>query len=214
MFLINAIYFKSNWSYQFDKDKTHTADFTKLDGSTTNVDMMFAKGVSLSTYHNEDVRLVDIPYGNGQFRMTILIPGQNVSIPDFVEGLSEATLANWLEQSDTLTCELELPKFKMTWKDDLKSCLSNMGMQMYDFPYFFNEPLSLAVSKVIHQSFIEVSEEGAEAAAVTVIGIELTSIGSKPFRITIDQPFLFLIREKHSGVVLFMGQLIDPDSLP
>jgi serpin B len=176
--------------------------------------MMFSKGVSLSAYQNEDVRLVDIPYGNGQFRMTILIPGQDVSIPDFVEGLSAATLANWLEQSDTLTCELEIPKFKMTWKDDLKGCLSDMGMQMYDFPHFFNEPLSLAVSKVIHQSFIEVNEEGAEATAVTIIGIELTSIGSKPFRITIDQPFLFLIREKHSGVVLFMGQLIDPDSLP
>lgn len=212
MFLINAIYFKSNWSYQFDKSKTHKSPFAKLNGSNTEVDMMFSKGVSLSRYYHEDFTLIDIPYGNEQFRMTLLVPSSAQHFSDLIHSISAGSLAQWLEQSDTLTCELEMPKFKMTWKNDLKEPLGAMGMQMHGFPDFFEEPASLAISKIIHQSFIEVNEEGSEAAAATAIGIYVTSL-PMPDRITVDRPFLFLIRENHSGVVLFMGQFVDPDAL-
>lgn len=213
MFLINAIYFKSNWSYQFDKSKTHKAPFTKLNGSSTEVDMMFSKGVSLSRYHHEDFMLIDIPYGNEQFRMTLLVPSSSKNFSEVLSSISADNLEQWLEQSDSLTCELEIPKFKMTWKDDLKGPLGEMGMLMHGFPDFFEEEPSLAISRVIHQSFIEVNEEGSEAAAATAIGVELTSAPPTPQRITVDRPFLFLIRENHSGVVLFMGQFINPDVL-
>lgn len=213
MFLINAIYFKSNWSYQFDKSKTHKAPFTKLDGSNAEVNMMFSKGVSLSRYQNENFTLIDIPYGNEQFRMTLVVPSQPQNFSEVVNSISAGSLSQWLEQSDTLTCELEIPKFKMTWKNDLKESLGEMGMLMHGFPDFFEEEPSLAISRVIHQSFIEVNEEGSEAAAATAIGVELTSATPTPQRITIDRPFLFLIRESHSSVVLFIGQLVDPDTL-
>jgi serine protease inhibitor len=211
MFLVNAIYFKGDWQYQFEASKTHTADFTVEGGSVTPVSMMFSKGASIQLETNENVQLVDIPYGNGQFRMTILTPTTG-SLHDLVESITAEQLSNWLAGSDSVSVELEIPKFKMTWKDDLKGALEKMGMRMGGFPNLFEQPLGLAISRVLHQSFLEVNEKGSEAAAATAIGFELTST-PKPFRITIDRSFLFFIREKHSGVILFSGQLVDPSVL-
>ena len=103
-----------------------------------------------------------------------------------------------------------MPKFKMEWKKDLKENLIEMGMAMSGFPNFFEEPLPLEVGKVIHQSFIEVNEQGSEAAAATAVSMELTNVAPAIQRIQINKPFLLIIREKHSGVILFLGQLTDP----
>ncbi len=212
MFLINAIYFKGQWQYQFDASKTHKANFTRENGTTTPVDMMLSKGAKIQYEVNNNVQLIDIPYGNGQFRMTILVPTAG-SLHELSESLTAAQLSNWLNESDSVSVELEMPRFKMTWKEDLKETLRKMGMQMSGFPKLFEEQLPLAISRVVHQSFLEVNEKGSEAAAATAIGIGYTSAPPKPTRITIDKPFLFFIREKHSGVILFSGQLVDPGAL-
>jgi serpin B len=86
-----------------------------------------------------------------------------------------------------------------------------MGMKKSGFPKLVQEPVPLAISRVIHQTYLDVNEDGAEAAAATAVGVWLTSMPSRPARITIDRPFLFMIREKHSGAILFLGQLIDPE---
>jgi serine protease inhibitor len=212
MFLINAIYFKGDWQYQFDASKTHPATFNREDGTTTNVDMMYSKGAKILYGAEGGIQLLDIPYGNGQFSMTLLVPQQN-SMHELAESLTSTQLQSWLANADSLTVELEIPKFKMTWKENLKDQLMAMGMSMSGFPNLFEDPLPLAISRVIHQSFLEVNEKGSEAAAATAIGIELTSVPSRPPRITIDKPFVFFIREKHSGVILFSGQLLDPAGL-
>jgi serine protease inhibitor len=216
MFLVNAIYFKGDWTHQFDKSKTKKAPFTTLSGATTQVDMMFSKGVSMRYKSTQDFLLADIPYGNGQYRFTVLMPHAYSGVPLLAESLDAQSFNTWLSETDSINAELELPRFKMNWKDDLKESLQSLGMMMGGFPLLFDGPTPpLAVSRVIHQSFLEVNEEGSEAAAATAIGIEMTSLPSTPvpLRVTIDKPFLFMIREKHSGVILFMGQLTDPVAL-
>ncbi|MBX2967214.1 MAG: serpin family protein [Cyclobacteriaceae bacterium] len=215
MFLVNAIYFKGDWMHKFDKSRTKKALFTTLNGTTTEVDMMFSKGVTMKYKSTQDFQLADIPYGNGQFRFTILMPTDYSGITSLTKTLNAQTLNNVINEADSISIELELPKFKMTWKDDLKSSLEQLGMETQGFPLLFVEQLPpIEVSRVIHQSFLEVNEEGSEAAAATAIGMVTTTAGpSIPTKITIDKPFLFMIREKHTGAILFLGQLTNPAAL-
>ncbi|MBX2963992.1 MAG: serpin family protein [Cyclobacteriaceae bacterium] len=215
MFLVNAIYFKGDWKYQFDKSKTKKAPFTTLSGATTQVDMMFSKGVSMKYKSTPDFQLLDIPYGNGQFRFTILMPNEYAGITSLIETLNAETFNTLLDASDSISVELELPKFKMNWRDDLKLSLEQMGMIMTGFPLLFEGPMPpIGVDQVIHQSFLEVNEEGSEAAAATaIVSMTLCACPQAPPKITIDKPFLFMIREKHSGAILFMGHLTDPGAL-
>lgn len=215
MFLVNAIYFKGDWTHQFDKSKTKRAPFTTISGATTQVDMMFSEGVSMKHKTTSDFQLLDIPYGNEQFRFTILMPHNHEDLQEVIAEISAQSLQSILDESDEISVELELPKFKMNWKEDLKPSLAEMGMIMTGYPLLFEGSTPpIKVGQVIHQSFLEVNEEGSEAAAATAIGIELTSVGPAiPMKITIDKPFLFMIREKHTGAILFMGQLTDPSTL-
>lgn len=212
MFLVNAIYFKGDWTYRFDKSKTHDAPFHKIDGSTTSVDMMQAEKVTMLRYWNDEIQLLDIPYGNKQFSLTLIVPHQSDKILDVLHKLNSEHLSYWLSEADSVSPEFELPKFKMTWRKDLKETLEEMGMKTEGFPDLFEEQLDLEITRVIHQTFLDVNEEGTEAAAATAVGIGETSAGP-PTKITVDKPFIFLLREKHSGTILFMGQLIDPDAL-
>lgn len=214
MFLINAIYFKADWTYQFEKSQTAKAPFTLEDGSQQTIDMMFSKGVTLNRYANETLQLLEIPYGNGQFNMLILLPNTDKTTQDVLSQLSMQNLDTWIAQADTLTPQLYLPKFTLKFKlNNMKDILSDMGMATVGFSGFFEEQLPLEISRVIHEGFIEVNEEGSEAAATTVVGIQLTSAGNNdPLTIRVDRPFLFFIWEKHSGAILFAGKMLNPVS--
>ncbi|MEN7548311.1 serpin family protein [Rapidithrix thailandica] len=214
MFLINAIYFKAQWAQQFDKEKTAHSEFTLENGQVKEVPMMSAKSTKLSLYQDERFQLVEIPYGNGQFSMTVLLPQKGHTTQEIMELLNEESLKNWLNQSTTVEKSLYLPRFKMAYKVKLNTVLESMGMalpfsEQADFSGFFREATGqqLRIDRVIHQSFIEVDEEGTEAAAATNTGVGVTSIN---LPVMINRPFVFLIREKHSGSVLFAGKLMDP----
>jgi serine protease inhibitor len=214
MFLVNAIYFKGDWTHQFVKSKTSSRPFIREDGSTTPVSMMFSPGVSMTVAEDEVFKLVDIPYGNKQFRFTILLPLGSHKVADIVTEINTEKLNSLLADADTFTAEFELPKFKLEWKKDLKRPLESMGMITADFPRFFEDlRRNLAINEVLHQTVLEVNEIGSEAAAATSVGIVVTSVNPTPTRITIDKPFVFLIREAHSGAILFIGQLTDPAAL-
>lgn len=217
MYLINAIYLKATWQYQFEKDKTDKMDFTLMDGSTVKTDMMFSDGIKANFYMNENIHFIELPYGNGQFVFTILLPDNPQSLNDLISNININTLNNYLESADTSTFKVYLPKFKIEYKITLNEILGQMGMAQSfsgnaDFSDLFVEELDLFISRVLHQSFLEVDEEGTEAAAATVVEIVETSVGpnEKPSVLLIDQPFVFFIREKHTNAILFSGKLINP----
>jgi serpin B len=176
---------------------------------------MTSEGTKINYYRNEILRLVDIPYGNGQFSMTVLIPTWNYSLEDIISSLNESQYNEWIALSDTVTSKLTMPKFKIEYKTLLNDALTDMGMGIAftdgaDFSRLFEDPLDLFISRVIHQAVIEVNEEGSEAAAATAVEIMETSLPPEPENILINKPFVFLIREKHSGVILFAGKLMNP----
>jgi serine protease inhibitor len=209
MFLINAIYFKGVWTYEFDATQTKESPFTEEDGSVQQVITMFSGKPSITEFAHSKFLMINIPYGNKQFSMTVLLPNLGNTVQEVTGILSTDSLNFWLSHADTTAIGLSMPKFKMNWKSDLKKNLEDMGMAMNGFPHLFEQPKPLEISRVIHQSSISVDETGTEAAAATGVGITYTA--ERP-PIVINRPFLFLIREKHSGVILFMGQLYSPDA--
>ena len=215
MYLINAIYLKATWKYEFDKEETEKRPFTLANGSTVNTDMMFAEGVKASVSHQNDFLYAELPYGNGQFVFSIILPHDASELNDIIEQIDTGDFSNIISNSDTGTYQVYLPKFKFEYKSTLNSVLAVKGMEQSfgpsaDFSNLFEENLSLFISRILHQSFIEVDEEGTEAAAATVVQVSLTSIGGGKPTIMVNKPFAFFIREKHSNSILFAGKLIDP----
>ena len=217
MYLINAIYLKATWQYRFDKERTEMRDFKLENGNIVQTDMMFSEGVKVSTYSNSDLTFIELPYGNGQFVFSIILPHDEREIDEIIQQLDVDQFNGLLDQADTMTARVYLPKFKIEYKTLLNDVLSAMGMaasftDQADFSDLFQEKLALAISRVIHQAAIEVEEEGTEAAAATIVEIVETSAGGNDAAPTffIDRPFAFFIREKHSESIIFSGKLVDP----
>jgi len=213
LFLINAIYFKGTWTYLFDKKLTKPAPFYLEDGSTVSQDFMTATKTKYLYFQDNSKKLIDLPYGNGQFSMTLLVPTGQHTVNDVVQELNDESLAVWLAAADTSAVELHMPKFKLEYKKKLNETLSQLGMGIAfsdeaDFSHMVEGGQGLSISKVMHKTFLEVNEEGTEAAAVTSVGIIATSVG--PPALKINRPFVFLIREKSSNTILFIGKLMQP----
>ena len=208
MFLINAIYFKANWTTQFAKEDTENLPFVLPSNETVDVPMMVAEAKHWWSYDsNLKAQVIDIPYGNEIYAFTVIMPDDVSDIHELVSKINIHDLTTTLSDSVTLIRELYLPKFNIEFKTDLLETLVNLGMPVTGLDNLFEEDPPVKISKVIHQSFLEVDEKGSEAAAATVVGIELTSLPSATY---VNQPFIFLIRERNSGTILFSGKLLDP----
>ena len=217
MYLINAIYLNATWQFQFDKENTEMRDFRLENGNIVQTNTMFSEGVKVSSYSNTDLTFIELPYGNGQFVFSIILPHDEREIDEIIHQLDIDQFNGFVNEADTLTARIYLPKFKIEYKKLLNEVLSEMGMAVSftdqaDFSDLLQENLSLAISRVIHQAAIEVEEEGTEAAAATIVEIVETSAGGIDPAPTffIDRPFAFFIREKHSESIIFSGKLVDP----
>jgi serine protease inhibitor len=215
MLLINAVYFNGKWRYQFDKSDTHDLPFFVTPDAPAQVPMMYQKE-KFAIAGTEKATLVELPYGQGNYSMVVMLPDEGVSLQEAAADLSPENWAQWMEylSHGTTEVELSLPKFKYEFKRKLNDDLKNLGMGIAFEPFsadFSNiSDQGLFISYVLHQTFIETNEEGTEAAAATVVGISLTSMPPQPQIININRPFLYFIRETSTGTIVFMGQVVDP----
>ena len=214
--LTNAIYFKGNWARQFKEDRTMEAPFTLANGRKVDVAMMNQTG-QFNYMETESFQALELPYVDDELSMIILLPKEFDGLDEFEKTLTAENLSKWLGKLRNRKVIVSIPKFKMTSQFALASVLKSMGMidafsPNADFSGM-NGKRDLFISAVIHKAYVDVNEEGTEAAAATAVTMKLTSVG--PTRIPVfraDHPFLFLIRDNHSGSILFIGRVMNPNA--
>ena len=213
MILINALYFNCLWETEFDPDDTSEQPFyTADDRLYGQVDMMTVES-TFDVAFTEDFSALELPYKNNKFSMFLFLPAEGSSVQDLVDGLDGETWNSWLEEfSEKEEFTVTMPKFKFDYDRSLKDDLANMGLgiaftEQADFSGI--SEIDLLISEVIHKTYIDVNEEGTEAAAVTAVVFDITSIGENTF-IRLDHPFLFAITENTSKSILFIGMVSEP----
>jgi serine protease inhibitor len=212
MYLINAVYFKSNWTYKFDKNNTAKGDFYLGNDQKVQADFMTTKA-TLNMATAQDASIYELPYGNKKYSMVIAIPAGNKPVAEFAADIDQAKWKGWMNGMTESTQDIRMPKFKFSYDITLNNALIGLGMGLAfgeggnaDFTRI-NAAGNLQIDEVKHKTFIEVNEEGTEAAAVTSVGIVLTSLGPS---VVINRPFLFAIREMKTGLILFAGIVNNP----
>lgn len=213
MFLINAVYFKGSWTHRFDRDLTHDAPFTRIDGSQTTVSLMsHGEEVPVRVHGAPGLSVVDLPYGGGAYAMTIALPEDPAAVVSLSRTLTQNEWDSWIAAMDSTSLWVSLPKWTLEQEYTLNEVLKALGMAVAFVPGeadFSNmiPDYEAFISRVKHKTFIQVDEEGTEAAAVTSVEVGVTSA---PPSITVDRPFIYAIRERLSGTILFIGKMADP----
>ncbi|MDH3368264.1 MAG: serpin family protein [Gemmatimonadota bacterium] len=214
MYLINAIYFKGDWTSKFDKDRTRNAPFTLTDGSQTSVPTMSSGAkIPVRAFGDSEVLVADLPYGGRAFSMTLVVPHDESRIIELSKTLTRDRWDAWITALQDDSIEVVMPKFTLEYDVTLNDVLKALGMAVAfsdteaDFSNLYAGPERAYISEVKHKTFVEVNEEGTTAAAVTSVGVGVTSV---PTVIRVDRPFIFAIRERLSGTILFMGRMMNP----
>ena len=215
MFLVNAIWFKGLWQTRFDPAHTRDAVFHREDAGPVTVPLMSRRG-AVATVHDRSATMVDLPYGGGAYSMTLLLPNGDATVESVIREMTrerwDALLAS-LQPSELV---LELPRVRLEWGTRLTDPLIALGMadafdpQRADFSGIsgvVGGAGGLYITRVDQKAFIAVDEAGTEAAAATIVGMGRVSL---PPAVRFDRPFLFAIRERLSGTILFVGKIADP----
>jgi serpin B len=213
LYLMNAIYFKGSWTQQFDPRRTADAPFRRADGTEQRVRMMSVAGATVLAHQDSDVQIVDLPYSRGAFSMTLVLPGHGRSIESVLDMLDSDRWTDWMGRLNKQRLDVSLPRFRLEYEQMLNETLQALGMERAfsrgsaDFSGMSPLGHDLFIQEVKQKTFIEVNEEGTEAAAVTSVGIGPTSA---PPSFRADRPFLVVIRERLSGTILFVGTIGAP----
>ena len=210
--LLNAIYFKGIWEDPFDKNFNTEDKFTNWNGSQVKTTFMNKTFEDARVYSDEYVEAMSLPYGNGAFAMTIIVPRNGISTEKVLAGLDAEKWADYRNGGRWYRTVFSMPKFEEEYAAE-KLCieiLQEMGMQKAftsaaDFSAMSNTPL--CIDEIRHKAKIKVDEEGTEAAAVTYIGMRVTSVGpgAETFYFKVNKPFLYFISERSTGEILFAG---------
>jgi serine protease inhibitor len=214
MVLTNAIYFKGKWALQFDPKMTFDGDFWTSATDKVKTPLMNEHG-EFNFMENETLQAVELPYSGKGVSMIVLLPRKRDGLKDLEEKLNAKKLAEWIGAMKPVHgLAVTLPKFKMTTQFELSKTLEAMGMKdafgaKADFSGMGGEPGLVYLSHVIHKAFVDVNEEGTEAAAATAV-VASRAPGPPQPTFRADHPFVFVIRDNRSGAILFMGRLSNP----
>jgi serine protease inhibitor len=212
LFLINAIYFKGQWASEFDESNTRDGIFHLPDGGQKQIPMMSQSG-TFSHYRGSHFQAIILPYGKGRINMVIFLPDRDSSLNEFLENLTAENWTGWMSEFREWEGDLFLPRFKFEYEISLNDALKAIGMEIAfdeidaDFGGMRPIPPNIFISDVKHKTFIEVNEQGTEAAAVSKVEFEFQS--AKP-EFVVDRPFFFTIHDNQTGAILFMGTVIEP----
>ena len=212
--LINALYFKGIWAIKFDKDRTTEEDFTNCDGSKSKVKMMH-QGENLLAYEGKDMDMVEFDYGNKKFCMDVILPHEGKKLDECLKDISSSTFFEYINKSNERDVAVSMPRMEIRFNTSLIAPLIDMGMKnafiggLADFSGITDDG-KLFVDKFIQATYMKVDEEGTEAAAVTAAFLNAyTSVGPEPTPLifNMNRPFAFVIREKDSNTILFIGKV-------
>lgn len=216
-YIINALYFNGTWKYEFNKDMTFDDLFYTENGEK---DMQFMTiNEELPYFETDELQAIKLPYGDGKMNMQVFLPKENVAIDDVVRNMTEKTWENWQDSFKEEEGTINLPKFSLEYETILNEPLQQLGIQeafsdRADFSKMVPPEVSVYISEVKQKTFIEVDEEGTEAAAVTSVEITLEStIEDDPrFYMHVNRPFLFAIYDESSETILFLGLIKSPEA--
>ena len=216
--LINAIYFKGDWTDPFDKADTKAANWKLAAGGTKEIDLM-SRDDSMIYGEIDGVQVVKLPYGKDkQAAMWVALPKDTDALDTLASGINAEMIAKWRSSSRKRPGTLKLPRFTMRFKKGLIQDLESLGINkafragQADFTPMGESKLGpLFIGMVLHEAVIIVNEEGTEAAAATIVGMSGGGAPPKPFNMTCDRPFMFIITDEPTGAILFMGTVYNPD---
>ena len=219
-FLINAIYFNADWKQQFEELLTNEDEFTLQDGTKVNTSMMNMSH-TIKYLEKDEFQAIELPYGeDGRFLMRVFLPKEEKDFNTFVSELRSNTLNEWNAEFQFKKVSLSLPKFKIEWEGSLKEILEKLGIKdafgggVADFGEMVpTSNKEVYIGDVKHKTFIDVSERGTEAAAVTSVEMFTTSLPTESeeiFEMNVNRPFFFTIEDTKNNLYLFMGTIFDP----
>ncbi|MFP4556730.1 MAG: serpin family protein [Bacteroidales bacterium] len=214
MVLTNAIFFKGQWEEKFDEKKTAQAEFKAIKGSAVECKMMKRKG-KYNLYKGNDIKLLELPYDGKDFSMLVLLPNEGTPLSKIEKGMKLEDLNHYISLMKQTEVQVSLPKFKFDAEYQMKPILAEMGMtnpfsNYADFTRMSGKS-DLKIDEIYHKAFVEVSEEGTEAAAATAVVIVRKS-ATVPEEFVANRPFMFIIRDNNSGNMLFVGRVTNPNS--
>jgi serpin B len=215
--ITNAIYFKGTWVTQFDERNTVEEDFRIDADNTVKVPMMKLGETYFKYAETDSIKIIDLPYHGEKLSMLVLLPKNDTGMQSLEESLTLENLDTWRSSLRNQSVTVHIPKFKLETSYALNDMLREMGMPSAFTPddadlSGINGVKGLFIQSALHKAFVEVNEEGTEAAAATVIVIGPTSEQPQPPLFRADHPFIFIIQDSETGNILFMGRITNPST--